>query len=61
MSISETAENPVKSNIQGVEIHLAKINNNGQIPTMSVLEGFKQEEDPPHQPTLIRVTLTSEQ
>ena len=29
MSILDTAENPEKENTQGVEIHLAKINNNG--------------------------------
>ena len=30
MSISDMAENPVKENIQGVEIHLVKLNNNGR-------------------------------
>ena len=30
MSISDMAEKPAKANIQGVEIHLVKINNNGR-------------------------------
>ena len=30
MSISDTSKNPMKANIQDVEIHLCKINNNGQ-------------------------------
>ena len=30
MSISDMAEKPAKANIQGVESHLVKINNNGR-------------------------------
>ena len=60
MSISDMAENPVKANIQGYEIHLVKINKIGGQPTVPVLAGYKREEDPPHRLTPRRVALTSE-
>ena len=56
----DTAEKTEKANIQGVEIHLVKINNIGQKPTVPVLAGDKREEHPPHRPTPRRVALTSE-
>ena len=59
MSILEMAEKPEKSNIQGVEIHLVKINNNRYNLTVPVLEGNLQEEEPPFRTTPRRVSLTS--
>ena len=43
MFILDTAEKPEKANIQGVEINLVKINNNGQKTAVPVLSGDKQE------------------
>ena len=45
--------------IKSVEIHLVKIKNNWQNPTVPVLEGDKREEKLHHQPTSRRVGLTS--
>ena len=39
VSISDMDENTEKSNIQGVEIHLVKLNNKGHIPTVPVMAG----------------------
>ena len=60
LSIPDTDEKAVQANIQGVEIHLVQQKNNMQNTTVPVLEGNKREEEPPHRPTLIRASLTSE-
>ena len=58
--MSDMDEKPAKANIQGVEIHLVKINNNRQKPTVPVLAGHKREKELPCRSTPIRVALTSE-
>ena len=47
MSKLDMDENPKKSNIRGVEIHLVKINSNGEKSTVPVLAGNLREEDLP--------------
>ena len=61
MYISETDEKTEKSNIQGVEIHPVKINNNEKNLTVPVLAGDKHEEETPCRLILRKVALTREQ
>ena len=60
MSGSDTAQKPAKANIQSVEIHLVKINNNGQKADCSSL-GRKQTRGSSTSPTNLKKVCADKQ
>ena len=60
MSRPDTAENLAQENIQGVVIHLVKINNPiGRIQPHQRMGANLRKENPPYQPTPSRAALAS--